>query len=411
MGKGGLFAYLISIARRVTEIRRVLKPTGVFFLHCDPTASHYLKLLLDTTFCSAGGEYQNEIAWCYSHGGKSKKRFGRKHDIIFFYTKSAEYTFNAKNIKIAMRSGKVSFGGKLETDEDGRVYRLVYGTKNKQGQTRYYKYYLDEGKIPEDWWTDINSLQATSAERLGYPTQKPLALLERLITACSNEGDLVLDAYCGCGTMVDAAEKLKRRWIGIDITYQSISVILDRLATTYGSEFPQSITMTGIPKDIESARALATKRDDRLRKEFEKWAVLTYTNNRAVINEKKGVDGGIDGIAFFKTSKADNAKIAFQVKSGLVQRGDVAKLKSDMESVGAILSVLITLEDPTKPMIHYAKTLGQYKHEEMGRAYDIVSIVTVKELLEEGKRLEIPMSIAVLRAALKEVHGEQMTLL
>lgn len=409
--KGSLLAYLVSIARRATEIRRVLKPTGTFFLHCDPTSSHYLKIVLDSIFCSAGGEYLNEIAWCYSHGGKSKKHFGKKHDIILFYTKSENHIFNGDKVRIEMKSGKQSFGGRLETDEDGRKYRLVYGTKNKQGETKYYKYYLDEGKVPEDWWTDINSLQATSAERLGYPTQKPLALLERLISACSNEGDIVLDAYCGCGTTVDAAEKLKRQWIGIDITYQAISVILDRLATTYGHDFPLSITLNGIPKDMASARALALKRDDRLRKEFEKWAVLTYTNNRAVVNEKKGADGGIDGIAFFRTGKNENAKVIFQVKSGSVQRGDIPKLKGDMDGVGAEMAVFITLEEPSRPMVDAAKGVGQFAHEEMGRSYDRVQIVTIQDIVEHGKRFDIPMSVTVLKAALKVVKEEQLDLL
>lgn len=405
--KGSLLAYLISITMRVTEVRRVLKPNGTFLLHCDPTASHYLKLVLDSIFCSQGGDFKNEILWCYSHGGKSKKHFGRKHDVIFFYTKSNEHTFNGDAVRIEMKSGKQSFGGRLETDPEGRKYRLVYGTKNAHGETKYYKYYLDEGKVPEDWWIDINSIQATSAERLGYPTQKPLALLERLIKACSNEGDTVLDAYCGCGTTIDAAQKLKRKWIGIDITYQSIAVVLQRLEDTYGKALAESIVLDGIPQDMKSAIALAHKKDDRLRKEFEKWAVLTYTNNRAVINEKKGADGGIDGIAYFKVGKNDNAKIIFSVKSGNVKRGDIATLRGDMEKAGAALAVFITLEEPTKPMMQDAKAAGQYKHEEMGKSYDKISIVTVHEIIEHRTRLEIPMGMEVLKAAQKEIREKQ----
>jgi site-specific DNA-methyltransferase (adenine-specific) len=410
--EGSLLAYLVSIALRVTEIQRVLKPTGTFFLHCDPTSSHYLKLVLDSIFCSQGGNFVNEIAWCYSHGGKSKHRFGRKHDTIFFYSKSDEYTFNSDDIKIEMKSGKESFGGRLETDADGRKYRLVYGTKNSKGETKYYKYYLDEGKIPEDWWTDINSIQATSAERLGYPTQKPEELLQRMIKACSNEGELVLDAYCGCGTTVAVAQQLKRKWIGIDITYQSISLVLRRLESAFGPEVLQNITADGIPRDMASAEALAHKKDDRLRKEFEKWAVLTYTNNRAIINEKKGADAGIDAVAYFLTGKNENAKIIFQVKSGAVKRGDVATLRGDMGRENATLAVLITLEEPSVPMVREAKAAGQYQHETMGRNYDIISIVTVREIVDEGKRLEIPMSIEVVKSAQKATGpDEQMTLL
>src|SRR5579859_1037422 len=169
LGEGSLLAYLVSMSLRITEIYRSLKTTGSFFLHCDPTASHYLKLVLDGVFCPQGGNFINEIVWCYSHGGKSKHHFGKKHDIIFWYGKSDEYTFYGDAVKIAMKSGVSSFGGRLETDADGRKYRLVYGTKNKKGETKYYKYYLDEGKIPEDWWTDINSLQSGDTERRGYP--------------------------------------------------------------------------------------------------------------------------------------------------------------------------------------------------------------------------------------------------
>jgi hypothetical protein len=155
---------------------------------------------------------------------------------------------------------------------------------------------------------------------------------------------VILDAYCGCGTTIDAAQKLKRKWIGIDITYQSIAVVLKRLEDTYGKKLLDDIALNGIPKDMKSARALANKKDDRLRKEFEKWAVLTYTNNRAVINDKKGADAGIDGRAYFKVGKKDNAKIVFQVKSGGVSRKDIATLRGDMEKENAALAVLITLE-------------------------------------------------------------------
>ena len=228
LGRGSLLAYLVAAALRITEIHRVLKPTGTLFLHCDPTASHYLKLLLDSVFCPRGGSFQNEIVWCYSHGGRSKSRFGRKHDVIFFYSKSQSYHFDAKAVRVEMRSGKHSFGGRLITGEDGRPYRLVYGTRNSSGEARYYRYYLDEGKLPEDWWVDINSLQASSAERVGYPTQKPEALLDRIIRVCSREGDTVLDAYCGSGTTLVAAERARRRWIGIDQSSPAIAMTLER---------------------------------------------------------------------------------------------------------------------------------------------------------------------------------------
>jgi site-specific DNA-methyltransferase (adenine-specific) len=235
-GEGGLLAYLAAMAPRVEEIHRTLKLTGTFFLHCDPTASHYLKLICDAVFVPAGGALQNEIVWCYSHGGRSKRHFGRKHDVILFYSKSAEYTFNEDALRIPMRSGKESFGGRLLEDESGRKYRLVYGTKNGKGETRYYKYFLDEGKVPEDWWTDINSIQSGSAERLGYPTQKPEALLKRILLACTNPGDVVLDAFCGSGTTLAVAKRLKRRWIGIDSSEEAVATANVRLGTGGGHQ-------------------------------------------------------------------------------------------------------------------------------------------------------------------------------
>jgi site-specific DNA-methyltransferase (adenine-specific) len=399
--EGSLLAYLVSIALRVTEIHRVLKRDGSFLLHCDPTSSHYLKLLLDSVFCPQGGHFVNEIAWCYSQGGKSKKWFAKKHDIIFWYAKGNDYHFDGDAVRMPLtphkqdKTGK-NYGGRMGVDEDGREYVEKWGTGNK----KLYRYYLDKGKIPEDWWIDINSIQADANERLGYPTQKPEALLQRIIKACSTEGDVVLDAYCGCGTTVAVAQSLKRNWIGIDITYQSISLVLRRLEKAFGPDVLQEIKTDGIPRDIASAEALAHRKDDRLRKEFEKWAVLTYTNNRAVINEKKGADAGIDARAYFMTGKDDNAKVIFQVKSGGVKRGDIATLRGDMGRENAALAVLITLEDPSKPMLNEAKAAGQYRHETMGRDYDRIGIVTVQEILD-GARLEIPMSLEVLKAAQK----------
>jgi site-specific DNA-methyltransferase (adenine-specific) len=243
VGRGSLLAYLVSVAQRLREIDRVLRPTGSLFLHCDPTASHYLKLLLDAVFSAPGGGFRNEIVWCYSHGGRSRKWFGRKHDIIFFYAKSARGYFDASAVRAEMRSGTHSFGGRLLTGEDGRTYRLVYGTRNSHGVARYYKYYLDEGKLPEDWWADINSLQASAAERTGYPTQKPEALLQRIVAACSRPGDTVLDAYCGSGTTLVAAERSGRAWVGIDQAPQAIVLTLERLKAVFGSEAVERIAV------------------------------------------------------------------------------------------------------------------------------------------------------------------------
>jgi site-specific DNA-methyltransferase (adenine-specific) len=420
LGEGSLLAYLVSIALRVTEIQRVLRQTGSFYLHCDPTSSHYLKLVLDAIFCSQGGHFINEIAWCYELGGRvSKKAYGRRHDILLFYSKTSEYIFNFDAVLDEWsEKGKAKFRheddkgpyrliGRFLKDSPIKGHRDVSQEWEKSHPELVQRYYMKAGKSQVDFW-NISPINQVSPERLGYPTQKPEALLERVIKASSNDGDTVLDAYCGCGTTVAVSQLLKRKWIGIDITYQSIALVLRRLEKAFGSDVFQQIKTDGIPRDMASAEALAHKKDDRLRKEFEKWAVLTYTSNRAVINEKKGADAGVDAVAYFLTGKDENAKIIFHVKSGGVKRGDIATLRGDMGREKAALAVLITLEDPSGPMVKEAKAAGQYRHETMGRNYDQISIVTVKEIVEDGKRLEIPMSIEVVAAARRAVQEKQI---
>ena len=396
LGKGSLLAYLVSMSLRITEIHRVLKPTGSFYLHCDPNASHYLKLILDAVFCSQGGDFQNEIIWCYSIGGKSKKRFARKHDVILFYTKINKdmHIFNHNGACIARKPNSHM---KVEIDEDGRKYQ----SKKDKKTGKVYKYYLDEGKIAEDYWTDIETLNREEKERLGYPTQKPEALLERIIKASSNENDIILDAYCGCGTTVAVSQRLERQWIGIDITYQSISLILKRLEDSFGKGVLETINLHGIPKDIESAIALANKTDDRTRKEFEKWAILTYSNNRAVINNKKGSDGGVDGIVYFQGND-QREKMIFQVKSGKVKSGDIRDLLGTMTLQNASIAIFITLQPPTIQMLKTAKEAGFYQNKYMSHSCDKIQIVTVADILENKQRLNIRLSYEVLRSAEKQ---------
>jgi site-specific DNA-methyltransferase (adenine-specific) len=399
LGKGSLLAYLISMTLRVVEIYRVLKPTGSFYLHCDATASHYLKLVLDAVFCPQGGDFRNEIIWCYRGGGAPKKDFGRRHDVIFRYSKSDGYRFNADAIRIAYQAEGI-----------GRKDDAMWG-KHK-GTNKVYKPH-PLGKIPEDWWP-INILNANDPERLGYPTQKPEALLERIIKASSNEGDTILDAYCGCGTTVAVAQKLDRHWIGIDITYQSISLILKRLEDAFGKGVLEQIELNGIPKDMESALALANKKDDRTRKEFEKWAILTYSNNRAIINQKKGADKGIDGVAFFQGEKGEPAKIILQVKSGNIKSGDLRDLQGTMTLEGAELGIFITLKEPTNAMLTTAKKAGIYQSKlYRGESFEKIKIVTIREILEEQKRLDVRLGFEVLKSAekKKEVGGKQLNLL
>ncbi|MFM7886278.1 MAG: DNA methyltransferase, partial [Pseudanabaena sp.] len=427
-----------------------------FYLHCDPSASHYLKIILDSIFCAQGGDFKNEITWKRRTGSNSSvhqsNKFGNCTDIILFYAKSLNNIFNSQfNFKAEGYDDYISKSFKY-VDENGRRYQadnlanpayrpnLIYEYKgyqppkngwaiskekmeqwdaegrlhfpdNKNGRIRR-KRFLDElkGKPIQNLWDDIDTISAQAAERLGYPTQKPEALLERILKASSNEGDVVLDAYCGCGTTVAVSQRLNRQWIGIDITYQSISLILKRLEDTFSKGVLDHITLNGIPKDIESAQLLANKSDDRTRKEFEKWAVLTYSNNRATINQKKGADKGIDGIAYFRSEKDEPEKIILQVKSGKVSSRDIRDLQGTITRENATLGIFITLQKPTKDMIKEAKEAGIYKSQFMSAPVDKIRIVTVQEIIEEQKRLDILLALEVLKSAEKQMEVRQGTL-
>jgi len=448
LGKGSLFAYLVNMTLRIPEIHRVLKPTGSFYLHCDPSASHYLKLVLDAIFCSQGGDFINEIIWkrTTSHSDATK-RFGRNNDIIFFYVKDAKkYKWNPQYGNLSEKrlkdysyqdsdgrlwasdnlTAKGLSGGGYEYEYKGiKSYWRCPLKKMEQldAENRLYftskggiriKRYLDEnkGQLIQQVFDDIPPISSQAKERLGYPTQKPEALLERIIKASSNENDVILDAFCGCGTTIAVAQRLNRNWIGIDITYQSISLILKRLEDTFGKGVLENITLNGIPKDIESASALALKKDDRTRKEFEKWAVLTYTNNRATINDKKGADKGIDGIAFFDGGNNQPEKIIIQVKSGKVKSGDIRDLLGTIAINEATLGIFITLNQPTKDMIKTAKEAGIYQSKFMSNPVDKISIITVKDIIEEQKRLDIRLVLEVLKSAEKqqEINSNQIPL-
>ncbi len=378
LGDCALMAYLVSMALRIIEIHRVLKPTGSFYLHCDPTASHYLKILCDTIFCESGGKFLNEIIWCYSRmAAKGQKQLSRTHDVILWYSKSKNWFFNVDAIRLPYAPSSLARAGYKKTNLGG-------------GKPASEICELNEiGKFPEDW---INIPFIRGKEYLGYPTQKPEALLERIIKASSQEGDIVLDAYCGCGTTIAVAERLNRQWIGIDITYQSISLILKRFQDSFGEkwqELANEIILDGIPKDLNSAKALANRQDDRLRKEFEKWAVLTYTNNQARINDKKGADGGADGIAYFYIDNDTNGKVLIQVKSGAVGRDIIAKLDGDMNKFGAQIGFLLTLENPTKAMLNEIISKGEYHHPNFNFTCPKIQIITIQEIIN-GARMNLP---------------------
>jgi site-specific DNA-methyltransferase (adenine-specific) len=281
--------------------------------------------------------------------------------------------------------------------EEGRI---VF---NRKGVPRLKKMLSEVSSISvNDVWNDIDPLNSAAEERLGYPTQKPEALLERIISASSNEGDTILDAYCGCGTSVVVAQRLKRQWIGIDITYQSIALVVKRLEDSFGKTVTQEIELNGVPRDMESVRALVNKRDDRVRKEFEKWAILTYSDNRAVINEKKGADKGIDGVAYVAVGRDPERKdirhspVMLSVKSGKVGASVIRDLRGVVEREGAAGGILLTLEEPTKPMLEEARQAGQFKGD--FATFDRLQIVTVQQILD-GERMRLPLLAEVAKRA------------
>ena len=418
LGQNDMMAYLTMMAQRMVELHRVLKPTGSIYLHCDPTASHYLKLLVDSTFGSAN--FRNEIIWKRTSGHSDAHRYGRVHDVLLYYVKGPTYLWNETYQTYAeayteqyyryqdpdgrrwmsdnlSASGLSGGGYEYEWHEIRRVWRVPKETMQhleQQGRIFYtrngiprIKRYLDEAKgLPmQDVWTDIEALRSWHRERLNYPTQKPEGLLERIIKASSNEGDLVLDPFCGCGTAIAVAERLKRRWIGIDITHLAITLMRHRLHDTFGPELTP-YEVIGDPKDLESAKALAEQN----RYQFEWWA-LGLVDARPAQDKRKGADRGVDGyINFFDDNTGKAKTIIVQVKSGGVKRGDIATLKGDSEREKAPIGILITLDEPTRPMLEEAVTAGSYEPEHFpGYQYPRLQILTIRELLE-GKEAQYP---------------------
>jgi DNA modification methylase len=403
LGRGGLLAYLVHITQRVTEIHRVLKPTGSFYLHCDPTASHYIKLVLDSIFLSCGGEFRNEIIWHYRKWAIKQSQFCSNHDVILFYSKTNEKgrVFNHPLMERAASTLKRFGNSKIVSAYDENGQRLPSTTEESDS----------EGVAMDDVW-DIG--RVPPIKQL-YPTQKPEKLLDRIIEASSNRGDVVLDAYCGCGTTVESAERLGRNWIGIDITYQSISVILWRLEKSIGISCINNIELNGVPQDWETAKMLAQKEDDRSRKEFEKWAILFYSNNKARINEKKGGDGGIDGTALIQDREENgeivNKRIIFSVKSDkTLVPAYISQLKGKMHDKSIVMGVFICLYEPTKGMIKEAKEMGTYKNALFGLEFPKLQIVTIRDMFDKGMRLNVPVLTMIKAAEAKEVDKDQITL-
>lgn len=373
LGTNDMMAYLVMMTIRLVELHRVLKDTGSIYLHCDPTASHYLKLVMDAVFGVKG--FRNEVVWLYTRPGtKHQKQFPRVHDIILWYSKSDNWIFNPDAVRIPYSK---------KTIERGK-YSVATSKVTKGIHERVLPY---GGKCPEDWW-HIPMIQGNARERLGYPTQKPEVLLERIIKASSNEGDIVLDPFCGCGTTITVAEKLKRKWIGIDITHLAISLMRHRINDTFGDNVKYEVI--GEPVDLKGSEELA-KQDPY---QFEWWALGLVGARPAESEKKKGKDRGIDGYIYFHDEPQKTKKIVIQVKSGHVNPGQIRDLRGVIEREDAQIGVFITLNKPTKGMIKEAVSAGYYKSPGWGKDYLRLQILTVEELLE-GKAIEYPPKTSI----------------
>ena len=397
MGPCDMLAYLVMMAPRLVELRRVMKPTASIYLHCDPTASHYLKLLMDAIF--GAKSFRNEIIWHYRRWTAVANRFQKLHDVILFYCKSEKCFFNP----LYEPYGEWIKKDYRYKDENGRRWRW-HTVKGKR-----YKVYLDDeekGVKIGDVWT-MPPIGSTAKERIGYPTQKPEALLERIIKASSREGDFILDPFCGCGTTIIAAQKLSRRWIGIDITHLAINLMKYRLIDTFGDKI--EFKVIGEPAALPDARTLAETDPY----QFQFWA-LGLVGARPV-EEKKGADKGIDGKIIFQGEKpGEFNQIIIQVKAGHITANHVRDLRGVVERENAAIGVLISMEEPTKPMKTEAATAGFYESKIWGKKYPRIQLLTIQELLD-GKKIDMPpirQTGATFKKAKKhEVEqGEQLNL-
>jgi adenine specific DNA methylase Mod len=445
LGNSDMMAYLAMMAPRLIELRRVLKVTGSIYLHCDPTASHYLKMLMDSIF---GPEcFRSEIIWKRSTTHSDAKRWSPISDTIFYYA-PGNPTWNSP---LVPHSDEYVADKYRAQDSDGRKYTLDNMTSPKPRPNMIYEWrgfasppfgwrysretmteldakgriwypddkskrprlkrYLDEmsGVLMGNVWTDISPLNSQAQERLGYPTQKPEALLERIIKASSNEGDVVLDPFCGCGTAVAAAQTLKRRWIGIDITHLAIGLIKQRLHDKFGESIKGTYEVHGEPTDLAGARKLAE--DDKF--QFEAWA-LSLVGARPAGQVRRGADKGIDGRLYFHDDASGKSRqIILSVKGGHVEHSHVRDLRGVLDREQAEIGVLITLEPPTRPMITEAASAGFYKPPSYeGRSFPRIQILTIEEILA-GRQIDFqPMRDATYKQAprSKGKKAENLTL-
>ena len=438
VGKNQVMAYLVMMAVRLVELHRVLKPTGSLYLHSDSTASHYLKIILDAIF--GPQMFVNEIIWkradtVKGNFGQGSKAWGANTDTILFYRKTTANVFNPVFKEYSEEYVKQSY--KHIEPGTGRRYQLISMTGpggaakgNPQyevmGVTRYWRYskermqelmdtglvvqtrpgsvprrklYLDEGKgVPvQSLWDDVHALHSQAGERLGYPTQKPLALLERVVAASSNPGDVILDPFCGCGTTIAAAQKLGRKWIGIDVTHLSIALLKYRLEDMFPGI---KLEVIGEPEDVGAARQLA--QDDRY--QFQWWA-LSLIRAKPLGSKaggktgKKGSDKGIDGVINFVDETSGKPKrILVQVKSGKVKSGDIRDLVGTVEREKAAMGVFITLEASSRDMRTEAVSAGYYHSPGWGQDYPRIQILTIEELLH-GAEVKMPPQYGTFKEA------------
>ncbi len=433
MGKNNLMAYLTMMAVRLVELRRVLKDTGSIYLHCDPTASHYLKIVMDQIFGT--NYFRNEILWKRSTPrANTTRKFPVACDTILFYSKSQNNIWNNVYGEYRLEYIEKYYSYIDETERYFQPTSLlghqginpVYEWKGLLKPWRYPKHRLEEleregkiyfppkGKIPrlkryldkqkgktiQSLWDDIPPVNSQAQERLGYPTQKPLALLERIIQTSSNEGDVIMDPFCGCGTAIAAAEKLGRQWIGIDITHLAVALMKKRLSDNFHLIPYESYDVIGEPESVAAARELA----EHSKSQFEFWAVSLVVGQP--FKSKGGGDSGIDGLLYFKDYEGDYHRIIIEVKGGGYTPTMVKGLKSTMDRENEPMGILIALKPPTKGMLSYAASLGTWQMPGSLRKYPVLQFLTIEDYFK-GIRPDLPDTSITLKKATREIRESE----
>ena len=385
-----LLAYLSYMTERLLQMKRILRPTGSIYLHCDSTASHYIKVVMDGIF--GHKNFRNEIIWHYGKWSNDAKIFQQNHDTIFFYSNSGDYVFNRQFQDSEDKKKKVEIGYEVNRPK-GIKQLIVYDREKAERKIQAGNYDkiiykdTDETGVPmHDTWHDINLINSQAKERLGYPTQKPLALLERIIKTSSHKGDIVLDPFCGCGTTIEAAENLDRQWIGIDIAFHAINrVSAVRLKERCKLREGQDYEITGIPQTLEGAEHLWNSDPYH----FQTWAVSSVDG---FVTARRTRDGGVDGRLYFHDD-AETQAMKIEVKGGNTVK---------IESLRALAGILDEEDYPMGGFIT-RKTLGNIQRQNFldfcrtkgevvisGVSYPKLQILSVEEILE-GKKFDTPL--------------------